>query len=175
VTRNATGQIRRLTAAVVLNRRRGEPDKDGKAQSTPLSEQELDSVNALVREAIGLNKERGDSVNVMNAPFTVEEVPKPVDLPLWRQPENIAMAKDAGKHLGLLLLGLLTIFGVIRPALKTLPGPPPPPAPRLSEKVENELVLPPPTQPQDDVLKSARDDPTTVANVVRTWVRSSNG
>jgi flagellar M-ring protein FliF len=143
-----------------------------------LSEKEIESITALVREAIGVSKDRGDSVNVMNAPFTVEEVPVAPELPLWKQPENISMAKEAGKHLGLLLLGLLTIFGVIRPALKTIPAPPPPP--RVSETVENDLALPapaeaPPAEAPPDVLKIARDDPVAVANVVRTWVGSNNG
>jgi flagellar M-ring protein FliF len=42
VTRNATGNVRRLNAAVVVNHRGG-TDKKGKTTSTPLSEKEVES------------------------------------------------------------------------------------------------------------------------------------
>ena len=45
----------------------------------------MERINALVKEAIAFNEERGDSVNVINAPFEVastviEELPA---VPLW--------------------------------------------------------------------------------------------
>jgi flagellar M-ring protein FliF len=173
VVRNASGQIKRLTAAVVINHKRN-VERNGKVTMTPIPEKDIEAITALVKEAIGVSKDRGDSVNVMNAAFTQEEVPKPVELPLWKQPENIALAKEAGKHLGLVLLGLLTIFGVIRPAIKAIPSAPTRPAVR--ETVQNDLALPPPgeaTTLPDTVLKMARDDPATVANVVRGWVNKN--
>jgi flagellar M-ring protein FliF len=181
VTRNAPGQVRRLTAAVVLNHRKVE--EKGKMVQQPLSEKELDSVTALVREAIGMNKERGDSVNVMNAAFTPEEVPKQEEIPLWKQPETLSMAKDAGKHLGLLLLGLITIFAVIRPALKSVFAAAP--AARLNARVSNDVALPAPDGAAAlpaptglspaEALRIARENPVAAANVVRTWVGTGNG
>ena len=175
VVRNATGSIKRLTAAVVLNYRRT-VDKNGKVKLTPLSEKEIENITALIKEAIGVSKARGDSVNVMNAAFTQEEQPQPAaELPLWKQPENISMAKEAGKHIGLVLLGLITIFGVIRPALKAIPAPAS--GRSLNETISNDVSLPAPGErqaPPAEVLKMARDDPTTTANVVRSWV-SANG
>jgi flagellar M-ring protein FliF len=173
VVRNATGSIKRLTAAVVLNYRKN-VSKTGKITMTPLSEKEMENITSLIKEAIGVSKDRGDSVNVMNAAFTEEELPKPpVELPIWKQPENIEMAKEAGKHAGLLLLGLITIFGVIRPAIKAIPVP----VNRgsLNEMVRNDVSLPALERQAApaEVLKMARDDPTTTANVVRSWV--SNG
>lgn len=172
VTRSATGAIKRLTAAVVVNHRRS-VEADGKVTFTPLSEKELESINALVREAIGWNKDRGDTINVQNTPFAADDTPKPPELPIWKQPENIAMAKEVGKNFGLVLLGVLTIFGVIRPALKAIPKPPPLPAPEppaalVDETVEDEIALPPPRHPQ--VLQMARENPAAVASVVKTWV-----
>ena len=176
VTRNATGSIRRLTAAVVLNHRKV-TDPKGKVSMVALSEKEIEAITALVKEAIGVSKDRGDSVNVMNAAFTQDETPKPVELPVWKDPENISMAKDVGKHLGLVLLGLLTIFAVIRPALKSLPKPPPAKAARvLGGGGPKDAARPAPAAGNNhaDVLKLARDNPAITANVVRNWV-GTNG
>lgn len=171
VTRSQSGVIKRLTAAVVVNHRRS-VDRAGKVTLTPLTEKEMEGINALVREAIGWSKERGDTLNVMNTPFVTEEPPKAVEVPLWKNPENIALAKEAGKTLGLVLLGMVTIFGVIRPALKAIPKPRPPvnepPAKLLNETVRDEVSLPSPNHPQ--MLQMARSNPDAVASVVRTWV-----
>ncbi len=171
VTRNATGAIRRLSAAVVLNHRQS-VDADGKTVTTPISDAELEKITALVRESIGASKERGDSVNVVGAAFNHEEAPKVAELPWWRQPDTFAIGAEVGKHGALILLGLLTIFGVIRPALKTLPAAVA--GARVNETIAGEVTLPPlvgggrPASPES--LKLARDDPAAVANVVRAWV-----
>src|SRR5262245_23658723 len=68
VTRNATGIVKRLNAAVVVNHR-VITDAKGKTTSTPLTNDEVEKLTALVRESIGFNKDRGDSVKLINAPF----------------------------------------------------------------------------------------------------------
>lgn len=75
VVRNASGTLKRLTAAVVVNHRRT-LDEEGKPTLTPLDPKEVEQIQSLVREAIGLSRERGDALNVVNAPFTVEEAPR---------------------------------------------------------------------------------------------------
>lgn len=177
VTRNATGTIQRLSAAVVVDHRRS-IDENGKVIRTPLSADELRNVQSLVREAIGFNAERGDSINVVNAPFTEIEAPEEIELPLWRQPENLALARDLGKQLGLVALALIVIFALIRPALKAAARPPR--ASTLTEQVDDPLQLPeleptPKALPNarvrhDEILQTARENPATVANIVRSWV-----
>jgi len=187
VTRNAPGQIRRLTAAVVLNHRKS-VDDEGKTVSTPLTEKEIENITALVREAIGVSKDRGDSVNVMNAAFSGDEPPKSEPVAPWKDPENIALAKEGAKYLGLVVLGLITIFGVIRPALKPVPqlAGPGGAQGQLNETVQDDLSLPSPHDSADpaarataanteQMLKIARDDPAAVAHVIRTWIGSNNG
>jgi flagellar M-ring protein FliF len=174
VTRNASGNIKRLTAAVVVNHRRG-VDEEGKPTLTALDPREVEQIQSLVREAIGFNKERGDALNVVNAPFTVEDLPVPEPLPIWKDPDMLGLARGVGAQLGLLLLGLLAIFGVIRPALKRIP---PPPRPTTTAVVADDVALPAPTLggavggPSEAVLRLARDNPATVANVVRSWVNA---
>ena len=174
VTRNASGTLKRLTAAVVVNHRRG-TDEEGKPTLTALDPKEVEQIQSLVREAIGFSKERGDALNVVNAPFTVEEVPKPEPVPIWKDPDVLGFARGLALQLGLVLLGLFAIFGVIRPALKRIP---PPPAPSAATVVANDVQLPPPSAtlpqigPNEDLLRLARENPATVANVVRGWVNT---
>ena len=176
VVRNPSGMIKRLTAAVIVNHRRS-VDKAGKVTMSALTEKEIEGINALVRETIGWSKDRGDTLNVMNTPFVVEEAPpKPPEPPWWKQQENIAMAKEASKTGGLILLGLLTIFGVIRPAIKAIPKVPSASElaanrERVNETIGDELTLPGVNQPQ--VLQMARENPAAVASVVRTWVNKN--
>jgi flagellar M-ring protein FliF len=178
VTRNGTGTVKRLTAAVVVNHRKV-VGADGKVAWTPLPPVEIENINALVREAMGYSKDRGDSINVVNAPFSREEPPKEPELPLWKQPATLDIAKESGRYVGLLVLALVVVFGVIRPAMKSMaPRLPAGGAPRLSATVENEVALPAPAVPQqgtvvggpDAVLKLAKDNPAAVATVVRNWV-----
>src|SRR5262249_9127393 len=78
--RQSSGTLKRVSAAVVVNYRKG---ADKKAGPKPLGEEEMTQINALVKEAIGFSKERGDSINVANRPFTEPEAPEPVKTPLW--------------------------------------------------------------------------------------------
>jgi flagellar M-ring protein FliF len=169
-TKTPTGQIRRLTAAVVINHKGAVPGNAG----TPLSKEELQDVNALVREAMGFSQTRGDSLNVVNSAFSQPEALAPQAVPLWQQPDVIAMGKEAGKALLFLLLTMIVVFGVVRPAMRTMAVPPkaqPLPesaaAPQLAAPAEN---LPP--SPIEQVRALAKNDPGTVANVVKSWVGS---
>ena len=73
VVRGGTGIVKRISAAVVVNHHSVTDDK-GKTTTTPLTDQQIEKMTALVRETIGFNKDRGDSVNLMNAPFAMEKV-----------------------------------------------------------------------------------------------------
>ncbi|MGE0801589.1 MAG: flagellar basal-body MS-ring/collar protein FliF [Lautropia sp.] len=191
VTRNPTGAIRRLSIAVLVNQRQS-VNADGQPVSTPLTAPEMESVNALVRDAVGFSKERGDSVNVVNAAFSRVEAPPAEVVPPWKDPANIALAKDLGKQFGFVLLALLILLMFIRPALKAASRPPPAPARRaLDASVDEDLELPKPGTPtiagtpnpnqgmgmtiaQHNALQLARTDPTAVATVVRNWVNGAD-
>jgi flagellar M-ring protein FliF len=73
VTRNSTGGIKRLTAAVVVNYLPvAAAEGEGAAAPKALPAEQQAQMLALVRETIGYNADRGDSVNLMNAPFRGE-------------------------------------------------------------------------------------------------------
>ncbi len=181
VVRAATGVVKRLSAAVVVNHKT-ETDAKGKTITVPLSEQQIEKMTALVRETIGFSQDRGDSVNLMNAPFAKEKIALP-DMPLWKQPEVQELTRSLAWPLGTLLLAVLVLFGIIRPALKSLTTPAarrPQLDAMLSEEPERPQIAGPvseePAQPTpgeralDDARKLTRDNPAAVASIVKGWI-----
>ncbi|MDL1860383.1 flagellar basal body M-ring protein FliF [Betaproteobacteria bacterium PRO7] len=174
-TKTGSGQIRRLTAAVVVNFRMAPAAGGAAAQPTPLSEKEIQNVQALVREAMGFNAQRGDSLNVVNAPFSQPEVGAPPEAPpFWKHPDAIALAKETGKALLFLVLAMIVVFGVVRPALRAFAAAqerasleaPPQPAQLAMNGSPGEANV----SPLEQVRQLAKNDPATVANVVKAWV-----
>ena len=188
VVRGSTGLVKRISAAVVLNHQTV-TDARGKASTTPLSPEQIEQLTALVRETVGFNKDRGDSVNVMNTPFAIE-TQTITEVPLWRQPELQDLARSLAWPLGTLLLAALVLLGLVRPALRALgqtavvtPGP----GGQLDAVVADETDRPPlltsnaPKQPDaptqahlrlEDARKLTRDNPAAVANIVKAWMGS---
>jgi flagellar M-ring protein FliF len=180
VTRNATGTVKRLNAAVVVNHIT-KTDAKGKTTTTPLSAAELENLNTLVRESIGFKQERGDSVKVINAPFKVEAAPKD-DTPLWKQPATVDLLRAGVVPAALALVALVIIFTLIRPALKALLAPPPAAEPREALAVVDDTEAMP-LEPEMLRIESpkvsahlasartfAKENPSAVANIVRGWV-----
>lgn len=174
------GGIKRLSVAVVVNHVPG-VDADGNPTTRPLSEDERTKITDLVREAMGFNAQRGDSLNVVNTPFANVE-PEPIaDQPVWKRPEMLDLAMTGGKYLlaGIVLLYLY--FAVLKPlisrVLRTF-DPPALPAPEEEDAIvqikhEVEPMGPKPRTYQDnlDAAKTlAKNDPKMVANVVKAWV-----
>ncbi|MDO9372640.1 MAG: flagellar basal-body MS-ring/collar protein FliF [Gammaproteobacteria bacterium] len=115
-TRNAAGAVRRLSVAVVVDDRQG-TDDEGEVTRTPLKPEELVRITTLVKEAVGFNEKRGDTVNVINASFSVPEAAEPLPEPSFFSKPWVAAA---GKQLGAGLVVLLLVLGVLRPVLSGL-------------------------------------------------------
>jgi flagellar M-ring protein FliF len=178
VTRNATGTVKRLNAAVVVNNR-SVTDAKGKTTQVPLSADEMGKLTALVQESIGFNKERGDSVKVINAPFKVDPAARGSELPWWRQPEVIDMLRAAAVPAALAVVAIIVFFGLLRPALKALLAKPAPlPGANLDVVSDDEIVpaaprmLEPPkvTEQLAGARMLAKENPAAVASIVRGWV-----
>jgi flagellar M-ring protein FliF len=110
------GGVKRLSVAVVVNYR-STVDAQGQRTAKALTTMELEQVNNLVKEAMGFSAERGDSLNVVNSAFASDTIDV-VELPLWKQPDNIEMAKTAGQYFMLAMLALFVWFAVLRPLLR---------------------------------------------------------
>lgn len=178
VTRNASGTVKRLNAAVVVNNR-AVTDAKGKTTYVPLTSDEIEKLTALVRESIGFKQERGDSVKVINAPFKVDPAANKVDVPLWKQPEVLDMLRAAAVPLALAFVALLVFFGMVRPALKASLAPAKPAAAptgnNLQAVVDDPQDLPALPAPKSSAHLSgakalARENPAAVAGIVRNWV-----
>ena len=179
VTKSATGNVRRLNAAVVVDNRRV-TDAKGKTTQVPLTADEIEKLSALVREAIGFNKERGDSVKVINAPFRVEPAGTTRETPFWKSPELIDLIRAAALPAGLALVAVLVFFGLLRPAVKSAFVARPPqlsgPGGRIDALVDDETPYPPQLAApaylrQIEGAKAlAKDNPAAVAGIVRGWV-----
>ena len=117
-TQLPTGNIQRLSAAVVVNFRRS-VDEEGTVTHTPLSEEEIQEINKLVRDAIGYNEDRGDTLTVTNSLFSdTDEVPSVV--PLWQDPDMVMIAMEIGKQLLIALIVLFFLLKILKPFLKSL-------------------------------------------------------
>lgn len=189
VTRGSTGNIKRLTAAVVVNAPLAAPVPGAAASGDaataaaavavsssglkPLTAQQQEQLLTLVRETVGYSAERGDSVNLVSTPFMQDE--PAAQLPLWRQPEMQEMAKNLGIPIGLALFGALVLLGLARPMLKARKSS------RLDaiegEELERPALAGPvdltPTQEQvrlEQARHLAKQNPIAVANIVKTWI-----
>jgi flagellar M-ring protein FliF len=188
-TQQPMGGLRRLSVAVVLNYRT-EMGKNGKPTTRALTDAEKAQITDLIKETMGFNKERGDSLNVLNSPFVTPEKEVPVEPVYWKNPEYIAMAKEGGRYLLIALALLFLYLKMLRPLLRTVSPPRPPALPDNSEKqaaLENGVdedgavvelsagALPAPKQRsyQENLEAAkalARQDPRMVANIVKNWV-----
>lgn len=182
VTRGAVGTVRRINAAVVVNHK-SVTDAKGKTTSQPLSPEDLQKLTALVEQGIGFNKDRGDSVKVINAPFRAEPVPPADDTPIWQRPWVQDLLRAGAAPFALALVALVIVFTLLRPALKAALAPPPPPpkGTQIDEVVADGAALPGPdglpaleAPRNNDKLEAARklakENPAAVANIVRGWV-----
>ncbi len=181
-SRMSGGVVRRLSAAVVVDHRTS-VNEEGAAVRTSLAEDEVERITQLVREAVGFDAERGDSVNVVNAPFT--QLPEAEPL---AEPSPLAAIDIRGllKQGLAVVVVLLLIFGVLRPVLRELASkgrvvPAPAPALPQGALAEDQLTLGgggrqalPAGQNFETNLEAARtlaaQDPKRVAQVVRNWV-----
>ena len=116
------GGIKRLSVAVVVNYL---PHTDAKGHTTQqaLPADKLAQVEQLVKDAMGFDAKRGDSVNVVNSLFTLPVDPN-ANLPWWRQPDMIALGKQIATYLGIAAVALFLYFVMVKPALRRAFPPP---------------------------------------------------
>lgn len=191
VTRGSSGNIKRLTAAVVVNAPLAVAAGDAATAATaaavssgmrPISAQQQEQLLMLVRETVGYSADRGDSVNLVSAPF-MDSGAAPVEMPMWKDPEIQAMAKSLGVPIALALFGALVLLGLVRPLLKaskTAPG-------GQLNAIEGDALDRPalaapvtdlsPTKEQermDQARSLAKQNPIAVANIVKTWINGES-
>lgn len=176
----AGGGLKRLSVAVVVNYRKT-VGKDGKVTMKPLSPAEITQITNLVKEAMGYNQERGDTLNVVNSSFASQPPEIIPDVPLWKQPQTIDMALQAGKYMLMAVALLLLYLRMLKPMLKKIAEAPALPAPGHDAHLHHGggsgdmMALPGQRNYQENLARAqklASEDPRVVANIVKTWVGS---
>ncbi len=116
-TKHQQGTLKRLTVAVVVDDKIIK-NEDGTETRQAWTANDLERLSILVRDAVGFSAVRGDSVNVLNAPFTTGVVVPETEIPavpIWEQ-----WLMKYGKHLAGVLIVLILVFGLLRPIFKSL-------------------------------------------------------
>ena len=141
----------------------------------------VQQINNLVKESMGYSQQRGDTVNVVNAAFTESKVDQ--DIPLWKDPDNVSMAKSLLKNLLIFGLAFYLVFGVLRPILRDMVKPPEPETPAEGEAGEGGVAgqageagghAVTPTDTYAEILAKVREfskaDPKVTADIVKEWM-----
>lgn len=146
-TKPSVGSIRKLSVAVVLRKplppaaatpaeggatpaAAADPDATAAADAAlapatqaikEFTAEELARMTQLVKDAVGFDVARGDTVTVMPASFVDPTPPEPLPPPpIWKQP----WVWDIGKQALGGLFVLILFFGLLRPAIKSLTAKP---------------------------------------------------
>ena len=176
--RHATGQLRKLSVAVVV-RQGTEELPDGQSRRLVMTPEELERIRTLVQSAVGYDPARGDVVQVSSAPFA--EADAAVAPPLWQNPEFVEPAKDLLKYLVILLVLLFAYFAVIRPLMRTVTASAAEDeaaAAEAARQEEEDFILKLSENPAHrsfeqrlaNARELAKNDPKAVAHLIRSWM-----
>ena len=134
--KSSKGKLLRVSAAVVLDNKyeKGAQPNDGrKLAYTP---EEIQKINSLVKDAIGYVQTRGDTVSVMNLPFSEEPVVPTAIV-------NPDLVSQLARYGAIALAVLFAYFAILRPLLWPKPKAPPEPVftePTMPEMSEAERM-----------------------------------
>lgn len=176
------GGIKRLSVAVVVNYK-SEIDKSGKTINRPLTDAEKTQISDLAKQAMGFKSDRGDTLSVVNSSFAGTEKEVIPELSMWKQPDNIELAKEFAKFgVGILVIFLLYIR-MLKPMLRTLTTLQPSPALLPGPNDDASVVqlngnrgsqVRGYQQNLEATKQLAKDNPKLVANLVTTWVSGND-
>ena len=200
-SRKSQGTLQRLSIAVLVDDKIS-TNEAGETIRTPLTEEEIQTLTDIVKNSIGFNQARGDSVAVFNQSFQAPREIEPVAEPaFYEQPWVWSMAKQIIVGIAILLLVIM----VARPAMKNLKSQTPAREdPKLTDnskentdtnlapdqvsltytgnnptnsQQDNLSQLPSPPEAYGDLINMARglaqEDPKRVAKVIKTWVQEN--
>lgn len=175
--KSPVGILKKISAAVIVDGTYKEvADAKGKKgrEYQARSPEEMKSIEAMVRKAIGYDEGRGDQVEVINMPFTWsvgEEESKAVAGEWWKEYILISY-----KPLVSLILAVLFIFFVVRPLLRR----------RASQPQEEAAYLPksslPPALPPDvsqqpktldrktQTVQLIQENPSKAVGIIKEWI-----
>lgn len=192
-TKQQQGKINRLSVSVVVDDQVKINPADGAVTRAPWSTDELARFTRLVQDAVGFDASRGDSVSVINMPFSAERAEVIADPAFYTQPWFWDIVKQV---LGVLFI-LVLVFGVLRPVLNNITGNGKKQLALAGGDVElggmggldgelandrvslggpQSILLPSPSEGYDAQLNAIKslvaEDPGRVAQVVKEWINA---
>ena len=192
-TKQQQGKVNRLSVAVVIDDQVNVNPANGEVTRAPWSTDQLARFTRLVQDAVGFDASRGDSVSVINVPFSTERGEVIADIPFYSQPWFWDVVKQG---LGVLFI-LLLVFGVLRPVLNNITGNGRKGVAGIGTDAEmggmggldgelandrvslggpQSIMLPSPSEGYDAQLNAIKslvaEDPGRVAQVVKEWINA---
>ncbi|MFZ3154395.1 flagellar basal-body MS-ring/collar protein FliF [Pseudomonas sp.] len=192
-TKQQQGRLRRLSVAVVVDDQVKVDAASGETTRVPWSSDDLARFTRLVQDSVGFDASRGDSVSVINTPFSAEVGEEIIEIPFYTQPWFWDVVKQV---LGVLFI-LVLVFGVLRPVLNNITGGGRGQGDGRSGDVElgemgalggdlsedrvslggpQSILLPSPSEGYDAQLNAIKslvaEDPGRVAQVVKEWINA---
>ncbi len=110
-TKMNTGDVQRLSVAVVVNYK---TLPDGKP--LPLTAEQMKQIEDLTREAMGYSEKRGDTLNVVNSPFSAVDDTSG-ELPFWQKQAFMDLLIEIGRWLLVVIVAWLLWRKAVRPQL----------------------------------------------------------
>ena len=192
-TKQQQGRLTRLSVAVVVDDMVKTNAANGEVTRAPWSAADLARFTRLVQDAVGFDASRGDSVSVINVPFSSERAEVLPEASFYSQPWFWDIVKQA---VGVIFI-LILVFGGLRPVLNNITtgksrelagfggdaelggmgG--------LDGELSNDrvslggpqsILLPSPTEGYDAQLNAIKslvaEDPGRVAQVVKEWINT---
>ncbi|WP_341523214.1 flagellar basal-body MS-ring/collar protein FliF [Pseudomonas sp. G.S.17] len=192
-TKQQQGRLTRLSVAVVVDDQVKINAANGETTRNPWSAEDLNRFTRLVQNAVGFDASRGDTVSVVNVPFSAERGETIPDIPFYSQPWFWDIVKQA---MGVIFI-LVLVFGVLRPVLNNITngkskqlagfdddmggmggmgGGDELSNDRVSLGGPQSILLPSPTEGYDAQLNAIKslvaEDPGRVAQVVKEWINT---
>ena len=177
-TINATGDIKRLSAAVIIDGPYvSENDAGGNPiqKFVPRSRKEIATFTDIIKKAIGFNEERGDQVNVSNIAFNLQEVD---DVFPESEQGVLDYVKKSGKMILNIALVLLFFIFAIRPFkrwlnqagdyVNTLALQQGSAAAQLEDQTTEEIRKRQESKKQ--LLDMTKENPDAAAEIIRRWI-----
>ena len=113
-TQNPSNQIARVFASVLVRDSEAVNPETGLMETEPLAQEKLDEIRELVRNAIGIDDERGDNLTVSSAPFVAAVEGERVEW--YEQP----WFNEVSQQISTILILAIVALGVIRPLLNRI-------------------------------------------------------
>ncbi len=195
-TKQQQGRLRRLSVAVVVDDQIKVDAASGETTRVPWSSDDLARFTRLVQDSVGFDATRGDSVSVINTPFSAELGEDAVALP-WYQSELFLLAMSGLKQLMPALLIFILVWFVLRPVMKNITNGGKGQGDGRDGDVElgemgalggdlaedrvslggpQSILLPSPSEGYDAQLNAIKslvaEDPGRVAQVVKEWINA---